>query len=154
MIWWGRQRAAFNAEAVGCTNGFAMFCQKTAPNIEMIRCIDEFSRFYQWDCIQRWNDWMHWRIDNVLSKNCTWHWNGQMHWRIDDFCQKTAFNVETIECINEFFFFTCYQVEGCKLLTMPMTWIGNVDYTSSRSISADWHSIDWSMCCQKNCIHV
>ena len=42
------------------------------------------------DCIQRWNDWTHWRIFEFLSKNCIWHWNNQMHWRIFEFLSKNC----------------------------------------------------------------
>ena len=58
-------------------------------------------RWCQKNCIQRWNDWMHWRI---------------------------------------FFFFVCYQAEGCKLLTMNR-WreLNDFDCTSiDPSDLADW----------------
>ena len=118
------------------------------------------------------------RLDALADLRCqecyTWRWNGQMHWRVFGFARKVATDDETIRCtggltmmseklhptlkrsnaLANFFFFHLLSSWGLQAIDVIMTWVESAGCTSSRSISADWHSIDWSMCCQKNCIHV
>ena len=79
MIWWGCQRVAFNAEAVGRTGGFAVS--------EMLHLTLKLSD----------------ALTDLRCQKCgTWHWGDQMHWRIFGFAREAAFNAETVECIDGF----------------------------------------------------
>ena len=96
MIWWGRQRAAFNAEAVERTGEFAVFCQKTAPDIETVRCIDGFSNLSE-------------RLHLTLKRS-----DALTNFRI--FCQRAASDIETVRCTDEFSDFACYRAVGLQII--------------------------------------
>ena len=106
------QRIASDAETVRCIDKFR-FCQKVAPDVKTIRCTDKFPSLcslsncktasywrYQKCCTQRWNGRMHWQIFDVIRKTALW-WSNALTIFLC-ICQRTAFNAETIECIENF----------------------------------------------------
>ena len=120
MIWRNCQKAASNAETIERTDGFVMsemlhltlkrsdaltgfwiFINETIPNAEEIACIDEFSNFFQWGWIQRWDGWVYWRIFGFVKKlhSTLKRLNALTGFRI---CQKIASDIETIRCIDGF----------------------------------------------------
>ena len=64
---------------IECTDGFAIFAKKIAPDDETVRCIDGFADLPK-DCTQRWDGRMHWRIfiffsfvTKLKTASC-WRW--------------------------------------------------------------------------------
>ena len=67
-----------------------------------------------------------------LPESCIQRWNDWTHWRIDDFCQKIASDIKTIKCIDGF------DDDAKKIATDDET-IRCTDEFSNLSENCTWH---------------
>ena len=68
--------------------------RKAAPDDETVRCIDGFAMMSE---RLHSDDRMHWRIWRWCQKDCIQRWNDWMHWRVFDFACYQTVKLQTID---------------------------------------------------------
>ena len=117
------------------------------------------------DCIQRWNDWTHWRICDVRNAapdietiRCTdgfsdfyqWgytqRWGDWMHWRVFGFCQRAVPDIEAVRCTGGFPIYLAVSITGVVANFWLMTQAGKL--TDGTSGIYCWLQNMWTEICR------